>query len=247
MPIPSRRTSTLLVMALATLVLASACSLFLPEETPRPEPTTTRTATPIPTNTPRPTVPPPTATLEPTATFTPVPTPTPVVLAVGGHAKVVLPEGRLNVRVDPGTAAELVGRLAPGVVVTILDGPARRNDLVWWKVDDGQGVVGWVAEGEGGSLWLEPMMLEPTPPPPALAVGSRAEVTTRGGARLSLRREPGTAGELVARLLPGTEVVIVDGPVERDGYVWWKVDAGEGRVGWAAQGDPTDQWLTPIP
>ncbi|MBC7225597.1 MAG: SH3 domain-containing protein, partial [Anaerolineae bacterium] len=188
----SLRRGLLALAALCAVVLgASACSLIWPEA-PAPTPAPTDTAVPPATDTPRPTVPPPTATPVPTATDTPVPTPTPVVLAIGGRARVVLSEGRLNVRADPGTVADLLGRLAPGTEVSILDGPARRNDLVWWKVDNGAGLVGWVAEGSGEEQWLEPLPLEPTPTPVALAPGVRARVQTEGGARLSLREGPGT-------------------------------------------------------
>ncbi len=232
--------------ALATVAaLVGGCSLLWP---PAPAPTAAPAATPLPaTATPRPTVPPPTETPAPTSTLTPIPTPTPLVLAVGGRARVVLPEGRLNVRADPGTAADLLGRLAPGVVVSIVDGPARRNDLVWWKVDDGAGLVGWVAEGDGTTRWLEPLPLEPTPTPVALGLGVRARVQTEGEARLSLRAEPGTGSTLVARLKAGTEVTVLEGPVQVDGYTWWKVQTAEGQIGWAAEGDATTRWLVPLP
>lgn len=226
-------------------VSASGCSLIWPSA---PSPTAAPSATPPPsTDTPRPTVPPPTDTPAPTSTFTPVPTPTPLVLAIGGRARVVLPEGRLNVRTDPGTAADLVGRLAPGAEVTIVDGPARRNDLVWWKVDDGAGLVGWVAEGDGTTRWLEPLPVEPTPTPVALGPGVRARVQTEGEARLSLREEPGTGSALITRLKAGTEVTVLEGPVQKDGYTWWKVETAEGQIGWVAEGDETMRWLVPLP
>lgn len=246
MPFSVRRSPVLIGAMLTLLVVASACSLVFPQEGVQ-EPTATTTALPMPTETPRPTVPPPTYTPVPSATLTPIPTPTPLVLGIGGRARVVLAEGRLNVRIDPGTAAKLVGRLAKGTVVHILDGPARRNDLVWWKVDNGEGVVGWVAEGNAESRWLEPLPPEPTPTPVVLGAGVRARVTTEGSARLSLREEPGTKGKLIARLIAGTEVTIVDGPVQRDGYTWWKVKTGEGQTGWVAQGDETSLWLSPVP
>jgi len=248
MPFRIRRTSTLLAAMVALLVVTSACSLILPEEGTQ-EPTSTATAAPMPTDTSRPTVPPPTYTPAPSASATPspVPTSTPAVLGIGGQAKVVLPEGSLNVRADPGTAAELAGRLATGTVVTILDGPARRNDLVWWKVDNGEGTVGWVAEGDEEAPWLEPLLSEPTPTPVVLGPGVRAQVTTQGSARLSLRQEPRAESELITRLIADTEVTVVDGPVQKDGYTWWKVETDEGQTGWVAQGDETTLWLTPIP
>ncbi|MGQ9568476.1 MAG: SH3 domain-containing protein [Anaerolineae bacterium] len=240
-----KRLSALWITLVAVAALASACSPIWPGAAPSPAPTDI--AVPTVTPTPRPTVPPPTETPVPTSTFTPVPTPTPLFLAVGGRARVVLPEGRLNVRADPGTAADLLGRLAPGIEVSIVDGPARRNDLVWWKVDDGAGLVGWVAESDGTARWLEPIPVEPTPTPVALGPGVRARVQTEGDARLSLREAPGTESTLIARLKAGTEVTVLEGPVQEDGYAWWRVQTVDGQAGWAAEGDETMRWLVPLP
>lgn len=233
------------ITLVAVATLASACGPVWPGAAATPAPA--RTAVPPATSTPRPTVPPPTETPIPTSTFTPIPTPTPLSLAVGGRARVVLPEGRLNVRADPGTAADLLGRLAPGTEVSIVDGPARRNDLVWWKVDDGAGLVGWAAEGDGTARWLEPIPVEPTPTPVALGPGVRARVQTEGDARLSLREAPGTGSTLIARLKAGTEVTVLEGPVQEGGYAWWKVQTADGQTGWAAEGDETMRWLVPLP
>lgn len=233
------------ITLVAVATLASACGPIWPGAAVTSTPA--RTAVPPATSVPRPTVPPPTETPVPTSTFTPIPTPTPLSLAVGGRARVVLPEGRLNVRADPGTAANLLGRLAPGTEVSIVDGPARRNDLVWWKVDDGAGLVGWVAESDGTARWLEPIPVEPTPTPVALGPGVRARVQTEGDARLSLREAPGTESTLIARLKAGTEVTVLEGPVQEGGYAWWKVQTADGQTGWAAEGNEAMRWLVPLP
>jgi len=67
---------------------------------------------------------------------------------------------------------------------------------------------------------------------------------------LNVRDEPSTSGSRIATADQWTGGEVVDGPVQADGYTWWKVswnqDADNGRItGWSAEGDawidgPTD-------
>lgn len=83
----------------------------------------------------------------------------------------------------------------------------------------------------------------PTPPPTAapspdsLAIGARARVTNLGGAALRARAAPGLSSPVTARIPEGREVTVLEGPVEADGYVWWRVEAAEG-AGWVAERSP---------
>lgn len=102
------------------------------------------------------------------------------------------------------------------------------------------------------------ILIQPTPTPPpeptptftptplpgtALVVGEPARVVAPGG--LNLRETPSTGGTLVTRLGVGQRVSVSEGPVSADGYVWWRVDDGQGNAGWAAQGEGADVWLSP--
>ncbi|MCS6881090.1 MAG: SH3 domain-containing protein [Chloroflexaceae bacterium] len=73
-----------------------------------------------------------------------------------------------------------------------------------------------------------------TPSPARLAIGARARVTNLGGAALRARAAPGLSSPITARIPEGREVTILEGPVEADGYVWWRVEATEG-AGWVAE------------
>jgi murein DD-endopeptidase MepM/ murein hydrolase activator NlpD len=67
---------------------------------------------------------------------------------------------------------------------------------------------------------------------------------------LNVRDEPSTSGAWLATADQWTGGKVVDGPVDADGYTWWKVswneDGDNGRItGWSAEGDawidgPTD-------
>lgn len=80
--------------------------------------------------------------------------------------------------------------------------------------------------------------LPPVVPPPGLGVGGTALVQTTEGDTLRARTGPGL-GYAVAFLMPnGTLVTLREGPVAADGYSWWRVEAPDGRSGWAVDGVP---------
>jgi WD40 repeat protein len=61
-----------------------------------------------------------------------------------------------NVRALPARDSELVGEIPAGASFLVVDGPTcdEASDLVWWQVDY-QGLIGWTAEGQGETYWLE--------------------------------------------------------------------------------------------
>jgi GH25 family lysozyme M1 (1,4-beta-N-acetylmuramidase) len=61
-------------------------------------------------------------------------------LAIGSMALVTQDA---NVREAPGVTAKVLAVLPGGTGVVIVDGPEMLKDRAWWKVDDGEGVVGW--------------------------------------------------------------------------------------------------------
>jgi hypothetical protein len=56
------------------------------------------------------------------------------------------------------------------------------------------------------------------------------------GAPLRAREAPGLTA-VVGRIPEGSEVSITEGPVEADGYTWWRVEA-DGIAGWVAASSP---------
>lgn len=88
----------------------------------------------------------------------------------------------------------------------------------------------------------QPSSPQQTPPPlpiqPAsdgLAVGQFAFVRDDVEDGLALREQPGTAVDVPVQvyLKAGTQVLVVDGPVDADGYTWWLVRAAN-QQGWCA-------------
>lgn len=89
-------------------------------------------------------------------------------------------------------------------------------------------------EGPGES----PTASEPAP----VAVGARVEVTGTGANMLRVRQLPGTDTVTIKIVGDGTRFVVIGGPEEAAGFVWWKVDDQAGTVGWVA-----GQFLKPTP
>lgn len=229
-----------------------ACGSFAPRPTPTPTtpPVADTPAAVAPTSTPliqldaTPVVEAATPTAAPTATFTPTPIPG-TALANGQPARVVAPDG-LNMRDQPTSGGQLLLLLPSNQRVTIVEGPQDAEGFRWWKVDDGQGNVGWVAERDGETEWLSPRMGEPQPVDRAPRVADRVQVTMSTG-QLSVRITPGTDAELVVRVDPGDQFTVMGGPQEAGGYIWYQIRSDDGAVeGWAADGDGTERWLSPI-
>ncbi|HJZ46194.1 MAG TPA: hypothetical protein VKE41_03475, partial [Roseiflexaceae bacterium] len=92
------------------------------------------------------------------ATPTPVPTATPVVLRIGGMAQVVNINGAvLRGRKQPHLKAAAIAAFKEGERVSILEGPAKADGFIWWKIE-GKGGAGWSAQqSKEGVIWLQPI------------------------------------------------------------------------------------------
>ncbi|MFN8529121.1 MAG: SH3 domain-containing protein [Anaerolineae bacterium] len=71
---------------------------------------------------------------------------------------------RLNMRQTPGANGAVVTTLSRGDVVQVIDGVECSDNKTWWQVArydaaTNTGQTGWVAEGEGGQYFFEPVSL----------------------------------------------------------------------------------------
>jgi len=113
-----------------------------PTETPTPTPTNTPTptSTNTPTNTPTATATPtPFPTATPTPTITPTPTATPWMMFV-------VDVGRTGLRVRYSPDGTIMGRIAEGTAVIVVDGPLVVGETMWYRViSTVDRLEGWVA------------------------------------------------------------------------------------------------------
>ncbi|MBG0784040.1 MAG: hypothetical protein H0S79_02950 [Anaerolineaceae bacterium] len=80
-------------------------------------------------------------------------------------------------------------------------------------------------------------------PEGVIGVGIYVQVSGTDGAGLRMRSEPGLSGTVNFTALDAEAFLVIDGPVEADGYTWWHLEApyDQTRNGWSA-GD----FLTPL-
>ncbi len=231
------------------------CGSFVPqpESTPTlatPSPTPTIIVRPTATKTPPPAVRALYLTLTPTATATipkptPTPTPYPGLVHLGQPARVLARTG-LNVRESPSPKATRLGNLPPNAVVMVIDGPVEAEGFLWWQIDNEYGLAGWVAGSDGEDIWLSGELGEKRPVNRPVRLGDVVMVTTANGRNLSIRYEPGIHGLLKRRVVAGTHLQVIDGPILLDNIRWWKVQRADGLTGWAAEGGKRERWLSPL-
>ena len=72
--------------------------------------------------------------------------------------------------------------------------------------------------------------------PEGFSIGAYVKIANTQGAGLKIRPNPGTGGEVSFIASDGDLFTIIDGPDERNGYAWWKLEGFEDNslVGWGA-------------
>ena len=243
-PFTSRHLAGLPLVVLALVTLA--CGSFVPRPTPIPRSTITpiveaAAAEPLATDTPSLPTSVPTRVV-PTPTFTPTPVPG-TVIAVGQSARVVAGQG-LNVR----KSASATGNKAGAMRQT--PSSACSKDLwTWTVIARGTSVttnspVGW-PKATARSFGLARTLVELN-----LSLersrwrycpgGCRRGWPAQGAKRSRLERQGPTPGE------DGVQLKVDEGPVEADGYRWWKLSGVNDVSGWAAEGSGDEKWLKPL-
>ncbi len=197
-----------------------------------------------------------TATPMPTEEAPSQPTPAPEpVMGIGATARVVnIGDSVLSIRSGAGTDYRVIGSLVEGDEVDILDGPIDAEGYTWWRVESDAG-TGWCAGEVGDTAMLEPLTaavptntptVAPTPES-SLQVGDIVVVVNLGNTELSVRSKPGVDQSLTTSLPEGAEAELLEGPVEADGYIWWRVESDDG-TGWCAESGPDGgTWLELLP
>jgi hypothetical protein len=246
---PGRRWQVALIPLLVVVLTSLACGSFVPRPTPVPRPTFTpiveaaQAAGPTPT----PTLDLPTSVPTrdvPTPTFTPTPAPGTAII-VGQPARVTATQG-LNVRKTAGASGDRSGRYPPGAIVSVLEGPVDADGYRWWRVGNNE-LAGWVAEGDDEVVWLSPDLGSTQPVDRAVQLGDDVLVTVGDTGLLKVRANAVTGSPVQHQVPNQTQLSVVEGPIDADGYRWWKVTNTSGNIsGWAAEGDGDERWLTPL-
>jgi LysM repeat protein len=184
---------------------------------------------------------PPTVVLTNTPVVTPACTLTPrLTVGAQGH---VIPGSSNALRSLPGRGSTgvVIGEIPGGGMFSVLAGPQCADGYYWWQVNY-NGVIGWTAEGQGSTYWIEPQVTCTLTP--RLTVGAQGRVIP--GSSNALRSLPGTGGtSVVIGQIPGGGLFsVLAGPQCADGYYWWQVNYN-GVIGWTAEGQGSTYWLEP--
>jgi len=85
----------------------------------------------------------------------------------------------------------------------------------------------------------------PTEAPLVLRIGAGAQIVNTEGT-LRGRKEPTIKAAAVTAFKAGERVRLLEGPVEADGFIWWKIEGASG-TGWSAQQSKEGVvWLQPV-
>lgn len=163
-------------------------------------------------------------------------------------------------------AGPVIRTMYRGDAFTVLEGPVCGATLTHYRLDYGNGIVGWASESQIYSIygnnqyWLAPDPVTPTQPAVTDGQGG-ANVTTTGNCLGSLapRLEVGDTG-VVARSYstlrsapagPGMYIMgngmtftVLEGPVcaGYDDLVWYRIQYPGGQTGWASESQVYSPW-----
>ena len=84
--------------------------------------------------------------------------------------------------------------------------------------------------GTGGTA--VPTATEDTGGPTDIYLGATVEVANTDGTGVNVRETASTSSAILTVFLDGTQSLVIDGPVEAEGFIWWQVTGNEVAAGW---------------
>ncbi len=160
-----------------------------------------------------------------------------------------------TLRNGPGASYGEVGTIPAGGTMTVLSGPqCGPEGWSYWRVQYGN-QVGWTAEGDGSTYWLEPAGYTPPPTPqpvactlaPRMMVGVAGRVTPGPDNILRSLPRRGAGSVILGEIPGGAFFTVLEGPqCGPEGRYWWRVNYN-GLVGWTPEGEGSTYWLEPWP
>jgi Bacterial SH3 domain len=80
-------------------------------------------------------------------------------MAVGAQGMVSYTESGdpVRVRQEPGLSGTYITQLYNGATFTVIGGSQQIDNYIWWQITTPDGVTGWIAEGEYGEYYVQPL------------------------------------------------------------------------------------------
>ncbi len=112
--------------------------------------------------------------------------------------------------------------------------------LTGWEIyivrEDGKGLKRLTHIDEENPIWPA------WAPLPAIQL-NKSYTITESGSDLKLRQRPSLQAEILDRLKVGEVIDVIEGPIQADQYLWWRVRVeGDGLEGWVAE---NPGWFAP--
>lgn len=136
--------------------------------------------------------------------------------------EVVVSEGPVNLRANPGTGGAVTTALAQGTTLTVVSGPVAANGFDWYQVETTSQQSGWVA--------VNFIRLQ-AGPEADFAVGEQLVVFD---GPVNLRSAAGIGASIVTSLPQDTLLTVLGGPTAADSRAWYQVRTAAGASGWVA-------------
>lgn len=162
----------------------------------------------------------------------------------------------VRVREKAGIDAQIVAQLQVGDTFIIRNGPVCVDNYTWWQIEAIPNLTGWVAESSGNIYLIDPIdpptVIPATPEirpavidcpealPTQFNTGMRGVVRSaipEGATPNSVRvRENASAkAKQIGLLQQDMPFTVTDGPQCAENFIWWRIRADSGLVGWVAE------------
>jgi uncharacterized protein YgiM (DUF1202 family) len=133
--------------------------------------------------------------------------------------EVVVATDALNLRRSAGLDKQVIDVLPGGTWLIVSNGPSAADGHDWYEVETRDGRLGWVSGRYLGTASGR-----------GFTAGDAVRVVN---GRLNLRAEPDLSADIVRVMADNEVLFVLGGPVEADGYSWYRVRNYAG-TGWAA-------------
>jgi hypothetical protein len=145
-----------------------------------------------------------------------------------------------------GAGSMILANLPAGMVFSVIGTPRCSESMIWWQVNT-LGQIGWTAEGQYSTYWLEPY--GPIQPPPATCGATQnpfARIGDTGfvapGTPNNLRVQASLNSQVLASMNAGETFTVLSNPLCSDGLLWWQVNY-RGMIGWTVEGQNGQAWI----
>jgi hypothetical protein len=136
----------------------------------------------------------------------------------------------------------VIGEIPGGGVFNIISGPQCADGYYWWQVNY-NGVIGWTAEGQDSTYWIEPMTTNNCSLTPRLSIGSQGRVITTTPS--TLLNQPGSGSSFIGQIPSAGVFTVLAGPQCTENSYWWQVNYN-GVIGWTVEGQNMTYWIEPV-